>query len=85
MHSYVVWDIDRLDRLSSVTTTKSLVQHQIQSIDEKRDSRGASPIDVVRVGFSQRNQISLSSSIRSYFHATAEILRKGSTDFIIEC
>ena len=51
-----VWDIDRL---SSVTTTKSLVQHQIQSIDEKRDSRG----DVVRAGFSQRCQSRFLSSI----------------------
>ena len=35
------------------------MQHQIQSIDEKRDSRG----DVVRAGFSQRCQSRFSSSI----------------------
>ena len=41
-------------RLSSVTTTKSLAQHQIQSIDEKRDSSGA----IARLGFQSRHKIS---------------------------
>ena len=37
----VVWDIDRL---SSVTTTKSLAQHQIQSIDERESQIPPHPL-----------------------------------------